>query len=844
MNKVLIEFRHGLGDAVQLTSVLRHLKEFRPDWVIDVAALRGKHSAIGPDLANKVFVLEDGGIDRTEYNKVFRLDWHESDKTYPGIPSSKAERCLKEVFGVEPRADLCRYQVHVGDKARLAAEEYFTAIGCKRIEDGRFNAVLLHYQGNTSTNNKDLSHDDARAVCETAISNGYVPVILDWDFRSPLPDGKRIHCPDKNHSLWNGRQTGDAEQITAMISAASLMVGIDSGPQKCAAATHTPTLAIWTGHNPCRYYCFALNVTHLVRDGHGVPEEYAPKFFKDLLSVLLPEVVSVIGGKVPGGFIKDMPARATAVPTIPGRWMYTRLGHDQRVLELLANGRIGEGSADRERVWKIEGTPSGQVVTIYGDHGGPTFHAAPFLDGVLRGQWLCCEMMPVELRPVESEKKTVVKCDKSNPSDFIVGIPTLNRYDLLPGCIRSILESSVQPKKIVIIDNGGGWEGFDSPLIEVIRPGTNLGVAASWNLILKRSLPIQTIIASDDIVFGKNTLQKMLECEADFVVADESSAFTAFLVRQSCWDDVGEFDEEFRVAYCEDNDYAWRLNLTGRKLICPSSDGHRNLGPSATRAAMSPQDRAAIDHQAAANRARYTHKWGGPPHQERFATPFNAPKFTSTKFAILTACGRPSMWKRVRENLEKRMVEYGNLAWVPIVGDTDHLAHPALAGTWISPICSTKTEGSLAKSWVDGHGCYRKMNFAIEQGLDPQTYYIQHHDDCLYEPMIFNKVSEAKKEIAIISAHRGNNSNGGHGTSRLVASPHNMRHGHIDANQFAIRGDFLAGLRWCPFTNDADGVMAEYLHRYHENRIEYFSDAHVLFNALEPGRWNALPEGV
>src|SRR5487761_1849625 len=39
---VLLDFRHGLGDAVQLTTVLSHLRHYHPDWQIDVAAGIGK----------------------------------------------------------------------------------------------------------------------------------------------------------------------------------------------------------------------------------------------------------------------------------------------------------------------------------------------------------------------------------------------------------------------------------------------------------------------------------------------------------------------------------------------------------------------------------------------------------------------------------------------------------------------------------------------------------------------------------------------------------------------------------------------------------------------------------
>jgi hypothetical protein len=44
MPKVLIHFTHGLGDAVQLTSVLQHLQKYRPDWELHLQALRGKES--------------------------------------------------------------------------------------------------------------------------------------------------------------------------------------------------------------------------------------------------------------------------------------------------------------------------------------------------------------------------------------------------------------------------------------------------------------------------------------------------------------------------------------------------------------------------------------------------------------------------------------------------------------------------------------------------------------------------------------------------------------------------------------------------------------------------------
>ncbi len=53
----LLKFPHGLGDAVQLTTVLQHLRRHHPDWNINVAALVGKHSAFH-GLCRQVYVLD------------------------------------------------------------------------------------------------------------------------------------------------------------------------------------------------------------------------------------------------------------------------------------------------------------------------------------------------------------------------------------------------------------------------------------------------------------------------------------------------------------------------------------------------------------------------------------------------------------------------------------------------------------------------------------------------------------------------------------------------------------------------------------------------------------------
>ena len=268
MKNVIIKFRHGLGDAVQLTSVLRHLHHYHPDWRIKVASLVGKHSAFH-GLCDEVSIL-DGEPPRTErIDGEYNLDWHECATCYADSPSTKADRCLREVFELAPMENLCRYVIKPCEAAIEKAHRYLRQVCQVSLgDDCRYPVVLIHYEGNTSSERKDLPHEVVRILCENIIRAGCVPIILDWDNRSPLPDGKRIHNPRVDLELWDGMGTGDAAVLAALTELSTLMIGVDSGPLHVAGATSTPTIAVWTGHHPLHYMALADNITHLVPENH------------------------------------------------------------------------------------------------------------------------------------------------------------------------------------------------------------------------------------------------------------------------------------------------------------------------------------------------------------------------------------------------------------------------------------------------------------------------------------------------------------------------------------------------------------------------------------------------
>ncbi len=252
-------FPHGLGDAVMFTAVLRQLAACQPDTANDVAVLKGKHSALA-GLARACFV--DTEPDGGRYGCVIRHDWPDCREAWPDSPGTKAAKCLRDVFGLAPDWDLLTYSVPVGDAARARADAYVRTLPARPF-------ALLHYQGNTSTERKNLTHQTAREVCDWLRDRGLTPVVLDWDRRSPLPDGETVFNPGVEDPLWLGYGTGDAETIAALTARAALFVGIDSGPCKVAYATTTPTVTAWAGHHPYHYCDRAENTVHVVPHNHA-----------------------------------------------------------------------------------------------------------------------------------------------------------------------------------------------------------------------------------------------------------------------------------------------------------------------------------------------------------------------------------------------------------------------------------------------------------------------------------------------------------------------------------------------------------------------------------------------
>jgi GT2 family glycosyltransferase len=205
---------------------------------------------------------------------------------------------------------------------------------------------------------------------------------------------------------------------------------------------------------------------------------------------------------------------------------------------------------------------------------------------------------------------------------MILGIPTLCRYDLLKRLFRTTEAGSVCPTKYIIVDNGGALpeeelRAFLGPrkhVLEVIRPGRNIGVAASWNLIIDRAAPEPVIISNDDILFYVDTFEELIWALVQYRFV-EGDGWALFGQRHELVQSVGYYDENFWPAYYEDVDYDLRLARAGVPIGRPLSRPVHHEGW-ATEKALGQESWLREGRER--NHAYFIAKWGGESRNPRW----------------------------------------------------------------------------------------------------------------------------------------------------------------------------------------------------------------------------------
>ncbi len=199
----------------------------------------------------------------------------------------------------------------------------------------------------------------------------------------------------------------------------------------------------------------------------------------------------------------------------------------------------------------------------------------------------------------------------------VLGVPVLNRGDLAARMMSSV---DVPVDEALVILNGKSEQTREQLAgrdVSFIEPGFNLGVAASWNFIIRaRPAANWWLIVNADITFGDGDLERLADA------MDKPGPrvaclyeFGAFGINAETVDTVGWFDENFHPIYFEDNDYRRRCHLAGVPVVnLISRTRHDN---SATIASGYARHN---DRTFPRNGDYYAAKWGGPPGQETRTT--------------------------------------------------------------------------------------------------------------------------------------------------------------------------------------------------------------------------------
>lgn len=206
--------------------------------------------------------------------------------------------------------------------------------------------------------------------------------------------------------------------------------------------------------------------------------------------------------------------------------------------------------------------------------------------------------------------------------NFAIGIPTLNRADLL---IPALLyyQNDFPNVDIYVIDNGNqeALNVLKLKNLTIIRQPHNIGVASSWNILCNKIFKIKdfALILNDDIYLGKNEHEILLLIENMQVELYTSPVdWCTFLLPKATYTTIGEFDEGFFPAYFEDNDYEYRICMNGLQMAKIPF-----LMPSVFRRSQTLQKDPTIKEASAKTRDRYVAKWGGEPTFEKYTKPFN-----------------------------------------------------------------------------------------------------------------------------------------------------------------------------------------------------------------------------
>lgn len=220
-------------------------------------------------------------------------------------------------------------------------------------------------------------------------------------------------------------------------------------------------------------------------------------------------------------------------------------------------------------------------------------------------------------------------------------IPTYNSFARCVQAINAVMQSSVLPDKLIIIDDSGTGASLSTIIPTLQAHDTygafqvwvheqRCGVARSWNHFLAAADTDLVLIANDDAMPHRDTIKRMLESVDEhpddiFFCGDGSAgnAFSFFLIKRAPFiEKIGWFDENFFPAYFEDDDMSRRITLAGFAHVFVNGATYDHVG-SSTLHTYNRYEQQLHHEQFRANERYFIAKWGGKPREAIYHTPFN-----------------------------------------------------------------------------------------------------------------------------------------------------------------------------------------------------------------------------
>lgn len=210
--------------------------------------------------------------------------------------------------------------------------------------------------------------------------------------------------------------------------------------------------------------------------------------------------------------------------------------------------------------------------------------------------------------------------------------PLRNNLHLTKKAVESFRKQDIEVQ-ILLIDNASTdgtaqWAATQRDIGYVYHPIPQ-SVAASWNAGLRYFYRLgceYALVVNNDVELRPDTYRWLLWDGGEFVTSvgvrewptedcgnplDRKRPhpdFSCYLIKRDLYEKVGEFDENFKVAFCEDGDYDLRMNKAGYKPHCIDLP-YLHHG-SMTIKNADPYEIRQIQIQADKNRKYFKEKWG------------------------------------------------------------------------------------------------------------------------------------------------------------------------------------------------------------------------------------------